>query len=158
MEKLDAVKIKGVEEIGEKKLVGFRVVCKDMAGYAEEIPKASQLLVRRKNEIKHLVQPVKLIGAFKAAESTEDDGYWVCFEVEEHEDIPEDMVSLTVPKEKRAVLTFKGYASDIFKVYSHLHEWIDENGYKRVPEKWTLELYSKWTEDEDVVELCDPVR
>ncbi|MCA0987218.1 GyrI-like domain-containing protein [Guptibacillus algicola] len=159
MEKTDSVKLKGIEEIDQKKLVGFRVVCNDMTGYGQEIPKASQSLARRKGEIKHVVEPVKLIGAFKAAEtSEEDDGYWVCFEVEKYEDIPEGMVTLTVPKEKRAVLQFRGHASEIFKVYSHLHEWIEENGYTRVPEKWTLEMYSSWTEHEDIVDLCDPVR
>lgn len=158
MEKINSVKLKGIEEIDQKKLVGFRVVCDDMKGYAQEIPKASQELAQRKGEIKHLVEPIKLIGAFKASEtSEEDDGYWVCFEVEEYEDIPEGMVTLTVPREKRAVLQFKGHASEIFNMYSHLHEWIEENGYRRSPEKWTLEIYTLWTENEDLVYLCDPV-
>ncbi|MFD2640215.1 GyrI-like domain-containing protein [Piscibacillus salipiscarius] len=148
----------GIKEIEEKKLVGFRVVCNDMAGYGEKIPKASMLLEQRKGEIKHLVEPVKLIGAFMAAESTEDeDGYWVCFEVNDFEDLPEGMVSLIVPKQKYAVLNFKGHASEIFHVYSHLHNWIDENGYQRKPNKWTLEIYNSWSGKEDNVDLCDPV-
>ncbi|MFD2682631.1 GyrI-like domain-containing protein [Bacillus seohaeanensis] len=158
MEKGLAIKRKGVKEIGEKKLVGFRVVCEDMIGYGQEIPKASMSLDRRKDEIMQLVEPVKLIGAFKPMEtSEEDDGYWVCYEVHNFEDIPEGMVSLSVPVQKYAVLHFKGCASEIFHVYSHLHQWIEENGYKRKPEKWTLEIYSKWTETEDHVDLCDPI-
>jgi len=158
MEKTNPINIKGVGEVEEKKLVGFRVVCEDIKGYGEEIPKASMSLNRRKNEIKHLVDPVKLIGAFKASEtSEEDDGYWVCYEVHEFEDIPEGMVRLVVPEQKYAVLNFTGHASEIFKVYSHLHKWIEENGYKRVPDKWSLEIYSKWTENEDNVDLCDPI-
>ncbi|MBM7553320.1 GyrI-like domain-containing protein [Thalassobacillus pellis] len=158
MEKTDSITLNGVREIGEKKLVGFRVVCEDMKGYGEEIPKTSMMLDRRKDEIKQLIEPVKLIGAFKAGETSEgDDGYWVCYEVRDFEDIPEDMVSLIIPEQKYAVLHFKGHASEIFKVYTHLHKWVKENGYQRSPEKWTLEIYSDWTENEDEVDLCDPI-
>jgi predicted transcriptional regulator YdeE len=158
MEKINPITLNGVRDVEEKKLVGFRVVCKDMSGYGQEIPNASMLLKQRINEIKHLVEPVKLIGAFKAAEtSEEDDGYWVCYEVHDVGDIPEGMVSLVVPAQKCAVLNFKGHASEIFRVYTHLHKWIEENGYTRIPDKWSLEIYSKWSENEDHVDLCDPI-
>ncbi|MEI5905542.1 GyrI-like domain-containing protein [Bacillus spongiae] len=158
MEKVNPITIKGVKELGEKKLVGFRVVCEDMEGYGQEIPKASMLLARRKDEIKHLVEPVKLIGAFKVAgTSKDDDGYWVCHEVYDFEDIPEGMVSLIVPAQKYGILHFNGHASEIYHVHTHLHQWIDENGHKRLLEKWSLEIYSKWTETEDSVDLCDPI-
>ncbi|MBP1949629.1 GyrI-like domain-containing protein [Virgibacillus litoralis] len=158
MEKVNPITFTGERKMSEKKLVGFRVVCEDMTGYGQEIPKASMSLARRKDEIKQLVDPVKLIGAFKASEtSKEDDGYWVCYEVHDFEAIPYGMVSLEVPEQKYAVLHFKGHASEIFQVYTHLHQWIEENGYKRVPDEWTLEIYTKWTENEDNVDLCDPI-
>ncbi|SDJ77264.1 GyrI-like domain-containing protein [Sediminibacillus albus] len=141
MEKINSITLEGVREFAKKKLVGFRVVCEDMTGYGQEIPEASMSLERR-----------------KAAEtSEEDDGYWVCFEVHEFEDIPAGMVRLVVPAQKYAVLNFNGHASEIFQVYTHLHKWIGENGYKRVPDKWSLEIYSKWPKSEDKVDLCDPV-
>jgi predicted transcriptional regulator YdeE len=158
MERVDSHVIKGVMELPEMKLVGFRVVCEDMEGYGREIPRASMLLDNRKDEIKHLADPVRLIGAFKAVDTPkEDDGYWVCFEVQEFEEIPEGMVSLVVPGQKYGVLHFQGHASQIFGAYPHLHHWLDENGYKRKLEDWNLEIYSKWTEMEDHVKLCNPV-
>ncbi|WP_102028799.1 GyrI-like domain-containing protein [Salirhabdus sp. Marseille-P4669] len=158
MEKDIAITKNEVIEVGEKKLVGFRVVCEDMTGYGQEIPKASMTLNRRKGEIKQLVEPNKLIGAFKPMEtSEEDEGYWVCYEVHDFEDIPKGMVRLTVPAQKYAVLHFKGHASEIFQAYPHLHQWIEENRYKRTPEKWTLEIYSNWKENEGHVDLCDPI-
>ncbi|OAT85402.1 hypothetical protein A6P54_18975 [Bacillus sp. MKU004] len=158
MENVKSLSLDGVKTMEEKKLVGFRVVGGDIADFQEEIPKASMELAKRKNEIKHLVEPVKLIGAFKASETSEDDdGYWSCFEVHDFEDIPEGMVTLTVPAQKYAVLNFTGRASEIYRVYDHLHLWIDENGHKRTPDKWTLEIYSKWSENEDIVDLCDPI-
>ncbi|WP_216663307.1 GyrI-like domain-containing protein [Bacillus haikouensis] len=159
MEKINPITLIGVREVEEKKLVGFRVVCEDMTGYGQEIPKASMALNRRKNEINHLVEAAKLIGTFKAAEtSEEDDGYWVCYEVLDFGDIPEGMVSLVVPAQKYAVLNFKGHASEIFRVYTHLHKWIEEKEYMRIPDKWSLEIYSNWSEKEAEVDLCDPIR
>ncbi|MCA1054047.1 GyrI-like domain-containing protein [Rossellomorea aquimaris] len=153
----ESLVLKGVMELEEKKLVGFRVVCEDGADYSQEIPKASLALAKRKGEINHLVEPVKLIGAFKASDTTEDDGYWSCFEVTDFKDIPEGMVELTVPQQEYAVLGFRGHASRIFQVYEYLHEWMEGKGYSRKKDQWTLEVYSKWTESEDHVELCDPV-
>jgi len=158
MENVNRVTFNGVREIQEKKLVGFRELCDDMSGYGEEIPKASLSLEQRKDEIKKLVEPVNLVGAFKVEEaSKEEDGYWLCYEVQDFEDVPEGMVRLVVPAQKYAVLHFKGHASEIFGVYPHLHKWINDNEYKRLPEKWTLEIYSEWAENEGDVDLCDPV-
>lgn len=158
MTRQESISILGVKEIGAKKLVGFRVVCDDIKEFGREIPKASMALASRKKEINNLVEPVNLIGAFKASEtSQEEDGYWVCFEVIEYDDIPEDMVILTVPDQKYAVLDFTGHASEIFGTYEHLHHWISENGYTRVPSNWTLEIYEKWSENKDQVALCDPI-
>jgi predicted transcriptional regulator YdeE len=158
MEKVDSHFIKGLTELEGMKLVGFRVVCEDMEGYGREIPKASMLLESRRDEIQYLVNPLKLVGAFKVVDSPpEDDGYWVCFEVDEFEDIPDGMVSLVIPAQKYGVLHFQGHASQIFSVYPHLHQWLDEKGYKRNVEGWNLEIYSKWTAKEDQVDLCNPV-
>jgi predicted transcriptional regulator YdeE len=157
MEKVASHVIKGVAELEEIKLVGFRVVCENMEGYGREIHKASMLLDSRREEIKHLVEPVKLIGAFKVVDSQQEDGYWVCFEVDEFEDIPDGMVSLIIPAQKYGVLHFQGLASQIFGVYSHLHQWLDEKGYKRELENWNLEIYSKWSEMDNRVDLYNPI-
>ncbi|GGD14776.1 GyrI-like domain-containing protein [Pontibacillus salipaludis] len=150
--------IRGIKNVNQKKLVGFRLVCEGPEEYGVEIPKTFDRIESRKGEIHHLVVPSRLIGAFKASEtSPEDDGYWVCYEVHDFEDIPEGMVSLVIPAQKYAVLNFTGPASRIYKVYDDLHQWIGEQGYKRVPAKWSLEVYSKWSEHENDVELCDPV-
>ncbi|KGP90630.1 transcription activator [Pontibacillus chungwhensis BH030062] len=150
--------MRGIKTVNEKKLVGYRVVCNELEEYGLEIPIAFERLESRKDEINQLVDSGQLIGAFKASEtSIEDDGYWVCYEVYDFEDIPKEMVSLAVPAQKYAVLNYKGEASGIYKVYDDLHQWIEEQGYKRVPAKWSLEVYSKWSEHENDVELCDPV-
>lgn len=147
-----------LKEIGEKKLVGFRVLCNSVEEYKEEIPKAMKALDSRKNEIGHLLEPVKLIGAFKSKEtSEEDDGYWVGFDVHEFQTIPDGMVSLIVPAQRYAVLNFNGHGSEIYQSYGDLHKWISKNGYERSPSDWTLEVYSKWSESEAAAELCDPI-
>ncbi|WP_267893604.1 hypothetical protein [Virgibacillus senegalensis] len=42
MKETNAITFKGVRESNEKKLVGFRVVCEDMEGYSQEIPKENR--------------------------------------------------------------------------------------------------------------------
>ncbi|MEH7526288.1 GyrI-like domain-containing protein [Bacillus sp. JJ1503] len=86
--------IKGLDEL---RLVGFRVLCSGDQ-YLVEIPKASLRLCERISEIKQVVNPIEQFGAFVVENETADeDGYWVCVEVKEYEDIPTDMVTLTIP-------------------------------------------------------------
>jgi predicted transcriptional regulator YdeE len=158
MKKAESHVVKGVTGLGEMKLVGFRVVCEDTDGYSREIPKTFLSLEEHREGIKHLVDPVKLIGAFKVTDSPqEDDGYWVCFEVKEIEEVPEGMVSLVIPAQEYGVLHFEGHASQIFGIYSHLHQWLDERGYQRQMEGWNLEIYRRWSVADNQVDVYNPV-
>lgn len=146
-----------IAELAEMKLVGFRVVCEG-SQYAEEIPKVVKKLYKYLDEIRHLVYPIKQVGAFVAKEKSKDeDGYWVCFEVTDYERVPEEMVTLTVPPQSYAVTTYRGEASGIFHAYDALHEWVKQQGYTRQPSLWSLEIYSQSDVDEAIVELCDPI-
>lgn len=133
-----------VVELNEKKLVGIRVVC---AGhqYVKEIPRAAVQLKERLTEIRELVHPARLIGAFIAGDfSEEEDGYWVCVEVNEIKEVPQGMVSLVVPKQKYAVLRHTGPNLEIRAAYERLHQWIEENEFERVPRAWHLEISEDW--------------
>ncbi|MFD2043548.1 GyrI-like domain-containing protein [Ornithinibacillus salinisoli] len=140
-------------------IVGFRVQCPGDQ-YAEKIPKAAKEVTERLHEINHLVQPIKQIGAFKAAESTDDeDGYWVGFEVTKLEDVPTDMTSLTIPEQTYAILPYTGQASGIFGAYAQIHQWNVKNGQERLTNYWSLEIYNDWENPQEVdVLLCDPVK
>jgi hypothetical protein len=75
---IDSISIKELDDV---KLVGFRVQCPGDQ-FVNEIPKASQLLQHRQNEIKYVVNPHHQIGAFIVEENSPDeDGYWMCLEV-----------------------------------------------------------------------------
>ncbi|WP_042224222.1 GyrI-like domain-containing protein [Oceanobacillus manasiensis] len=152
------VQNKTIKEFGELKLVGFRVLCSGDQ-YINEIPKASLWLEGRINEIKHVVNPLLQFGAFVVENETdEEDGYWICVEVKEYEDVPSDMVTLTVPAQKYAVSRYKGANYKIVDAYNDLHRWIEENYYKRLKEKWHIEIYYSWQDTDNVdVELLDTV-
>lgn len=93
----DMIAQKSVKDLEVVKLVGIRVVC---AGekYLEEIPKAAKILKERTNEIKNVLFSGQQVGAFVVEESSpEEDGYWICVQVDEYKDVPEDMSTLTVP-------------------------------------------------------------
>lgn len=149
---------KEVKELGEIKLVGLRVLCRGDE-YVNEIPKASIELQKRMHEIQQVINPSLQIGAFVVENSTEEeDGYWICVEVKEYEDIPNGMVMLTVPPQKYGTLKHTGANNMIRNSYNSLHEWLEEKGLKRLKDKWHLEIYSSWEDPNNVdVLLLDTV-
>lgn len=148
-----------IKELDELKLVGFRVLCSGDR-YNVEIPKASIHLSERLSEIKNIVNPHYQMGAFVVDNETSDeDGYWVCVEVKEYEDIPTDMVTLTVPPQKYAVTRHKGPNEKIMDTYNQLHKWIEEKNYLRLTNKWHIEKLYKWKDIKTVdVELFDTIK
>ncbi|MGE6257267.1 GyrI-like domain-containing protein [Heyndrickxia sporothermodurans] len=149
---------KTIKELDGLKLVGFRVLCSGDQ-YIVEIPKASLLLSERMSEIKQVINPLQQFGAFVVDnESDDEDGYWVCVEVKEYEDIPTDMVTLTIPPQRYAVLRHKGANSKIIDSYSNLHMWIEKNKYVRHKNKWHLEKFYSWKDIGNLdVELLDTI-
>ncbi|MBE4909842.1 GyrI-like domain-containing protein [Bacillus luteolus] len=148
-----------IKQLNQLKLVGFRVLC---AGdqYIVEIPKASKCLQESISEIKQVVNPLIQYGAFVVEPEThEENGYWVCVEVQEYDEIPSNMVTLTIPSQRYAVTRHIGANYQIMDSYSQLHEWINENNYSRLKEKWHLEKFYSWTNTEKVeVELFDTIK
>jgi predicted transcriptional regulator YdeE len=141
----------------ELKLVGFRVQCSGEQ-YINEIPKASIRLNERISEIKYVTKPSLQFGAFVVDSCSKEDGYWVCVEVQKYEDIPDDMVSLTIPSQRYAVLRYKGPNYRIKDTYTNLHQWIEQNKYKRLKDKWHLEIFYSFRDTENVdVELLDTI-
>lgn len=149
---------KTIKELDEVRLVGFRVLCSGDQ-YVAEIPKASLKLSKRISEIKHVVNAIEQFGAFVVETRTADeDGYWVCVEVEKYEDIPTDMVTLTIPPQKYAVYRHQGSNYKIMDSYKDLHKWIEENNYVRLKNKWHIEKFYDWKDTEKLdVELLDTI-
>jgi predicted transcriptional regulator YdeE len=149
---------KTIKELDELRLVGFRVLCSGNQ-YLVEIPRASLRLSERISEIKQVVNPFEQFGAFVVENETADeDGYWVCVEVKEYEDIPTDMVTLTIPPQTYAVMRHKGSNNKIMDAYIDLHKWIEDNNYVRLKNKWHIERFFDWKDTEKVdVELFDTI-
>ncbi|WP_096190665.1 GyrI-like domain-containing protein [Evansella halocellulosilytica] len=150
-----------VKELTELKLVGIRVVCEGEK-YIEEIPKAAKLLQKRTNEIQHVLNGGNQIGAFVVEESSpEEDGYWVGVEVSKYEEIPDDMVTLTIPAQKYASILHTGPNDKIKESYELMHRWIAEEGLKRANNSWNLEIYQRGNNpdhpDDVRVQLLDSI-
>ncbi|MGO4785861.1 GyrI-like domain-containing protein [Paenibacillus sp. 2KB_20] len=150
-----------VVELHELKLVGIRVVCSGDQ-YVNEIPKASVKLKERLHEIHDVVTPARLVGAFIVEEvSEEEDGYWVCVEVNEIKKVPEGMVSLVIPKQKYAVQRHQGPNHEIRNTYEKLHHWIRENNHERLLRSWHLEISDEWGQgkvDDIEADLYDTIK
>ncbi|WP_144475948.1 GyrI-like domain-containing protein [Cytobacillus oceanisediminis] len=147
-----------IKQCSEIKLVGIRVFCPGNE-YIEEIPKASKQLSERVHEIKNVLNPSLQHGAFVVDScSDEEDGYWVCVEVSDYEDIPENMVTLRIPAQRYAVIRHKGSNEKIRETYSKLHQWIEGNGYRRLMDQWHLEVFHDWSNPKEIeVELMDTI-
>ncbi|WP_245604612.1 GyrI-like domain-containing protein [Paucisalibacillus globulus] len=141
----------------ELKLVGFRVLCQGEQ-YMVEIPKAVIELERRVSEIRHAIPSVQ-IGAFVVeTEKEEKDGYWICVEVEQYEDIPDGMVTLTIPSQRYATWHHNGPNIEIMGAYNKLHNWMLTNKYRRLTDRWHLEVYYDWRNPSDIdVVLLDTI-
>ncbi|WP_407642009.1 GyrI-like domain-containing protein [Cytobacillus massiliigabonensis] len=148
-----------IKELDELKLVGFRVLCSGDQ-YISEIPKASLHLSKRISEVKHVINPLQQFGAFFVENKTaEEDGYWVGVEVKAFEDIPADMVTITVPSQRYASVRHIGPNNKIMEAYGFLHNWIEENNYTRLKNSWHIEKFYDWKDTEKVdVELLDTIK
>ena len=149
---------KSIKELDELRLIGFRVLCSSDQ-YLVEIPKTAIKLSKRISEIKQVVNPNVQFGAFIVEnELDEEDGYWVCVEVKGYKDIPADMVTLTIPAQRYAVVRHKGPNYTIMEAYNELHTWIKDNNYVRQKNKWHIEKYYDWQDPQKVgVELYDTI-
>ncbi|CAM3722645.1 GyrI-like domain-containing protein [Mesobacillus thioparans] len=148
-----------IKQCSEIKLVGIRVLCPG-DDYIKEIPKASKHLNERADEIKNVKNLSLQYGAFVVDNlADEEDGYWVCVEVSDFEDIPDDMVTLSIPEQKYAILQYKGSNKKIREAYSELHQWTHEQGFKRLTAKWHLEVFHDWSNPDEIeVELMDAIK
>ncbi|MBN8192970.1 GyrI-like domain-containing protein [Bacillus sp. NTK074B] len=146
-----------VKELGEVRLVGFRVLCPGEK-YVEEIPKAAMRLKERTEEIRNALQPSQQIGAFVVEESSpEEDGYWIGLQVSEFSNIPSDMTTLTIPPHRYATILHQGPNDQIRNSYEELHKWINEKGYTRSTQSWNLEIYENQNPLDVRVELYDAI-
>ncbi len=148
-----------VKDLGELKLIGLRVLCPGEE-FGKEIPKASLELDRRIGEIRLVKNPSVQIGAFiVAAQSEEEDGYWVCVEVTDFVNVPEGMMALTIPPQRYGSHRHRGPNHEIFISYNVLHNRIGETEYERAKEKWHLEIFTSWKDSHNLdVELLDTLK
>ncbi|MQR97220.1 GyrI-like domain-containing protein [Fictibacillus phosphorivorans] len=148
-----------VKEQKEIKLVGLRVLCEGDQ-YIHEIPKASTALQSQLPSIQHVVDPSKQIGAFIVDASTvQEDGYWVCVEVENFENVPAGMVTLTIPPQRYASIQHVGRNEEIKDTYERLHKWTQKNGYVRLLNNWHIEVFYSFNNvDRLKIELYDTIQ
>lgn len=148
-----------IEKLEQIHLVGIRVCCPGEK-YVSEIPKASKRLEERKHEILHVTNPTLQMGAFVVDASSEDqEGYWVCLQVNKVEQIPEGMVSLNIPPQTYAVIKHTGPNQTILHTYNELHLWMKKNKWPRKVNAWHLERFYQFNDKEKIdVDLLDTIQ
>ncbi len=78
--------------------------------------------------------------------------------MDEYDEIPSGMVTLTIPPQTYAVIRHQGPNDKIRDSYQTLHKWIVENNNIRLTNKWHLEKYHEWNDLENIdIELFDTI-
>ena len=147
------------ETLGQLHLVGIRVRCSGEE-YVLQIPLAAKQLEERKEEIANVLNLPYQIGAFVVdASSEEEDGYWVCYQVKKIENVPDGMVTLTVPSQSYAVMKHKGSNKTILHTYEELHSWIEKSDSSRKLDAWHLERFYHYKDTDRIeVDLMDTIQ
>lgn len=131
-----------IKELGELRLVGLRVL-RSGNEYLRDIQKTAKTLNIRMKDIQQILHPENQIGAFIVEETcAEQDGYYVCVQVEDFHQVPTDMITLTIPSQRYAVLIHEGSNNQIKKSYEIIHIWNENHGYKTLKNKWHLEWFT----------------
>ncbi|QHA90887.1 GyrI-like domain-containing protein [Bacillus sp. N1-1] len=148
-----------IEKLEQIHLIGIRVCC-PAEEYLSEIPQASKRLEERKHKISHVTNPTQQIGAFIVETSSEDEeGYWVCVQVKKVGQIPNGMVSLTIPPQTYAVMNHNGPNTTILHTYDELHNRIEKSGKTRKIGAWHLERFHHFKNKEKIdVDLLDTIQ
>ncbi|WFT76926.1 GyrI-like domain-containing protein [Halobacillus naozhouensis] len=137
----------------------MRLVCTTLEEYQQKIPQIVQSLHDRLDEIPNKVNSHLFTGIHMVDATNETDGYWKCVEVTEINEVPEGMDAIVVPSQTYASIDHHGIPWDIHLAYSKMHEFIEQSGYKRVFDAWTLERFDQTQQLEGKIccKLYDPI-
>lgn len=106
-----------------------------------EIAQMWQEFIPRIREIEHIVDDEVSYGVCRDIEGTDEFEYVAAMEVDSPADIPEGMVSWTVPEQKYAV--FACTLPTLHEAYKHVFEtWLPQSDYER-GDGPDFELYDK---------------
>ena len=130
-----------IVEKGEMKFVGIRLQCDSLEDYQVKIPKAVEELKARAKEIAQTIDPTHIFGLFKVDAQPSEDGYWVCLQVEEIENVGGNFEALSIEPGKYATLQHVGSPKNLHQAYANLHEEIAQAGCRRLLDQWTIEKY-----------------
>lgn len=113
---------------------------------SHRVPIAWLDLTNRLDQIPHKVDPTVFYGLFPESDQLNDGQngvftYWVGTAVSEFADLPEGMVTLTVPEQRYVVATVKGDKEAITQAYTGLFGWLKEQRQQTAADRLGFELY-----------------
>lgn len=117
----------------EIKVVGLTITHPFQANM-ERMTRARETFLARKQEIQNTIYPERYICAHFNTEMMFT--YCFCMEVSEFGDIPEDMISFTIPKHQYGMTKCSG------DPYEDIHNFLNEAGISNNPKALALEVYT----------------
>jgi predicted transcriptional regulator YdeE len=134
-----------VVTLDEIKLVAIKVVGR-RSELSHRVPMAWLELVNRLDAIPHKVDPDLFYDAYPEVEHLTDGGdgvhtQYVGTAVSAFGDVPEGMVTLTIPARTYVTATVRGGADQIDRTYLAIGQWLREHGRRTDPDAFGFERY-----------------
>lgn len=134
----------------EFKLVGMKEIVKPGS---EVITKLWNTFNSKKHEIKNIATHEKILGICEYMPNITDESdfsYFAGIEVTDYYNLPEDMLSKTIPNSKYAVFNHKDSLTKLKQTYSYIYGvWLPQCGYE-LAESDTIELYDTGSAEFDI--------
>lgn len=127
-------------QLGEKKMVGLPVIVAFKDGDFSQIGKTKERFLARKGEIGHVIDPDTYWAPWYSCEVMFT--YFYCLEVTELTDIPEGMMSFTIPEAAYAHVHYEGPHPMDPDPYGSLAEYRKSNDLAHKESGMVLEKYS----------------
>ncbi|MFC6331429.1 effector binding domain-containing protein [Paenibacillus septentrionalis] len=130
--------------------------CGPYSSFPDEAIRLQSDFLARRHELNHVIQPSVMYCPYFGNEAFAT--YWACFEKEySDEQLPQGMVAITIPPHRYAVVS--STSQRIGEGYELLNNWILENGYHKLENAVSLEIFylegQHW--EEEAVDLLIPI-
>lgn len=150
----------------ERNVIGIEITC-PFERMEEEIPKAWQTMKNRIGEVTGRMNETTLFGMYPQESDNPDPNkcyYYIGVEVASDQQVPQEMVKLTIPAQKYVSFLYRGPINQFFTAYEKVNAYMDAEGCEHDRKAFVLELkgpnsnlLDKETPNNEL-ELCLPIK
>ncbi|MBP1991922.1 GyrI-like domain-containing protein [Paenibacillus eucommiae] len=126
----------------ELKLVGVEIIC-PFTSMEVEIPDAWKSMKIRKNEVSDRRNDDILYGMYPQSSDSPDTNkcyYYICVEVNSVQNIPPEMIQITIPPQRYVSYNYRGPIKNFNSAYERVNSFIETQGFEHNLKAFVLEI------------------